>query len=62
MDLWYAHQGTCVYLLTSLPEGCERENAYDDSGWPTYEKCSAELIKRFYLQVIGRSKSVTPPP
>eukprot|EP00966_Prymnesium_polylepis_P303120 7002056-Prymnesium_polylepis.1 len=25
MDLWYAHQGTTVYMLTQLPEGCARK-------------------------------------
>lgn len=49
MDLWYAHQGTTVYMLTKLPEGATREVGYNDSGWTTYEKCSAEQIKKFYL-------------
>jgi hypothetical protein len=46
MDLWYAHQGTTVYMLTNLPEGCTRKVGYEDSGWTTYERCSAEQIKR----------------
>ena len=33
MDLWYAHQGTTVYMLTKLPEGSERSIGYSDSGW-----------------------------
>ena len=41
MDLWYAHQGTAVYMLTTLPEGSAREVGYDDSGWTSYERCSA---------------------
>ena len=50
MDLWYAHQGTSVYLLTELPEGCAtRKVGYSDSGWTTYERCSAEQIKKVYL-------------
>ena len=49
MDLWYAHQGTTVYMLTQLPEGCTRKVGYDDSGWTTYERCSAEQIKKVYL-------------
>ena len=36
-------------MLTQLPEGSEREVGYDDSGWTTYERCSAEQIKKFYL-------------
>ena len=49
MDLWYAHQGTTVYMLTRLPEGSTRKVGYSDSGWTTYERCSAEQIKKFFL-------------
>ena len=49
MDLWYAHQGTTVYMLTKLPEGSTRTNGYFNSGWTTYERCSAEQIKKVYL-------------
>ena len=49
MDLWYAHQGTTVYMLTKLPEGETRKAGYEDSGWTTYERCSAEQIKKVYL-------------
>ena len=50
MDLWYAHQGTTVYKLTKLPEGCTtRKVGYNDSGWTTYEGRSAEQIKKFDL-------------
>ena len=49
MDLWYAHQGTAVFLLTTLPKDSERKVGYADSGWTTYERCSAEQIKKFYL-------------
>ena len=49
MDLWYAHQGTTVYMLTKLPENSTRKIGYADSGWTTYERCSAEQIKKFYL-------------
>jgi len=45
----YAHQGTTVYMLTQLPEGTERKVGYDASGWTTYERRSAEQIKKFYL-------------
>ena len=49
MDLWYAHQGTAIYMLTKLPEGSVRKNGYDDSGWTSYERCSAEQIKKVFL-------------
>eukprot|EP00966_Prymnesium_polylepis_P094559 2189011-Prymnesium_polylepis.1 len=49
MDLWYAHQATTVYMLTQLPEGCARKVGYSDSGWTTYERCSAEQIKKVFL-------------
>ena len=49
MDLWYAHQGTTVYMLTQLPKGSTRQVGYTDSGWTTYERCSAEQIKKFDL-------------
>ena len=49
MDLWYAHQGTTVLLVTKLPEGSSRRVGYDDSGWTTYERCSAEQIKKFFM-------------
>ena len=45
----YAHQGTAVYMLTELPEGTTRKNGYDESGWTSYERCSAEQIKKVYL-------------
>lgn len=49
MDLWYAHQGTTVYLLSVLPPGSTRTVTYDQSGWTTFERCSAEQIKQFEL-------------
>ncbi len=45
MDLWYAHQGTTVYMVTQLPKGTRRKVGYEDSGWTTYERRSAEQIK-----------------
>ena len=50
MDLWYSHQGTTVYMLTILPEGTLRTVGYDDSGWTTYERHSAEQIKKVWLR------------
>eukprot|EP00966_Prymnesium_polylepis_P285284 6589933-Prymnesium_polylepis.1 len=29
MDLWYAHQGTTVYMLTKLPDGSESARQSD---------------------------------
>ncbi|CAK0910163.1 unnamed protein product, partial [Prorocentrum cordatum] len=48
MDLWYAHAGTTVFLLTQHPKErrCTRENGHEASGWTTFERCSAELVKR----------------
>ncbi len=40
---------TLQNLLTTLPEGCARQVGYGDSGWTTYERCSAEQIKKFFL-------------
>ncbi|CAK0884234.1 unnamed protein product [Prorocentrum cordatum] len=50
MDLWYAHQATTVFLLTQHPRerGSARECGYDQSGWTTYERCSAEQIKQVF--------------
>jgi hypothetical protein len=36
-------------MLTKLPENSTRKISYADSGWTTYERCSAEQIKKFYL-------------
>ena len=47
MDLWYAHAGTTVVLLTTLPPGVTRD--YHSRGWCTFERCSAELAKSFKL-------------
>lgn len=44
MDLWYVHQGTIVYMLTRAT----RTLGYDQSGWTSYERCSAEQIKPNY--------------
>ena len=36
MDLWYAHQGTVVYMLTELPKKRPKNSTrkcYDESGW-----------------------------
>lgn len=50
MDLWYAHHGTTVVLLTELPPRFEgRRPQYNDAGWTTYERCCAELIKEQHL-------------
>ena len=44
MDLWYAHAGTSVFLLTEMPARFTRPT-YDESGWTTYERCCTELVK-----------------
>ena len=49
MDLWYAHAGITVVLLTRLPEGTDTARSYESRGWTTFERCSAELGKSFRL-------------
>ena len=56
MDLWYAHQGTTVMMLTQLPEGSARTTGYDDSGWTFYERCSAEQIKQIKHATPAKAK------
>ena len=55
MDLWYAHSGITVVLLTELPdelpEGFDKTRSYENRGWTTFERCSAELGKSFKLRV-----------
>ena len=47
MDLWYAHLGITVVLLTELPdelpEGFDKTRSYENRGWTTFERCSAGL-------------------
>ena len=44
MEVWYAHVGTTVVLLTETPEGSSAV-PYDRRGWPTFESSVAMLIK-----------------
>ena len=44
MEVWYAHAGTTVVLLTETPEGSSAV-PYDLRGWPTFESSVAMLIK-----------------
>ena len=44
MEVWYAHEGTTVVLLTETPEGSSAV-PYPDRGWPTFESSVAMLIK-----------------
>ena len=46
MEVWYAHAGTTVVLLTETPEGSSAV-AYDLRGWPTFESSVAMLIKPY---------------
>ena len=43
MEVWYAHEGTTVVLLTETPEGSRRGPT--SCGWPTFESSVAMLIK-----------------
>jgi hypothetical protein len=48
MELWYAHQGTCVLFNPKLPHWYEGRR-YDERGWTCYEFCMANLIKKHRL-------------
>merc|ERR1711972_675698 len=46
MDMWYSHQMTIVYLVTTLPaKYANTIREYGARGWPFFESCSAELVK-----------------
>jgi len=49
MDLWYAHQGTTVYMLTKKTEGMQRPQGYDERGWTVYERRATEQCKKAYM-------------
>ena len=49
MEVWYAHAGTTVVLLTETPEGSSAL-AYLLRGWPTFESSVAMLIKPYLGQ------------
>lgn len=51
MDAWFAHQGTAVLMLTQHPmkRGSHRQHGYEESGWPTLERCCAEQLKQTFL-------------
>mmetsp|Transcript_3935 Transcript_3935/g.12230 ORF Transcript_3935/g.12230 Transcript_3935/m.12230 type:complete len:293 (+) Transcript_3935:2734-3612(+) len=51
MDIWFAHQGTAVYMLTQHPKarGAARSHGYRESGWTTFERCCAEQLKHCFL-------------
>ena len=55
MDLWYAHAGITVVLMTQLPaelpSSFDMGRTYDQRGWTTFERCSAELAKSFKLRM-----------
>ena len=46
MEVWYAHAGTTVVLLTETPEGSSAV-PYEFRGWPTFESSVAMLIKPY---------------
>jgi Leucine-rich repeat (LRR) protein len=43
INIWYGHKDTTTWRLTCLPAGAERAG-YDESGWPTFERCIAGII------------------
>ena len=46
MEVWYAHAGTTVVMLTETPQGSSAV-PYDRRGWPTFESSVAMLIKPY---------------
>jgi len=43
INVWYAHQNTITWMLTSLPLGTSRAD-YHDSGWTTFERTVASIL------------------
>lgn len=41
MDLWYAHERTCVWLLTKQPPDTE---PYRERCWPSFERAVSQMI------------------
>jgi hypothetical protein len=52
LEIWYAHRGTHVWMLTAVPEGVftagekvALDATYTSRGWPTFEHCASTLLK-----------------
>lgn len=52
IEIWYAHRGTHVWMLTAVPEGVftagdkmTSDAEYQARGWPNFEHCVSTLIK-----------------
>ena len=45
INIWYAHNHTITWRLTTLPEGLSRPG-YEESGWTTFEKCVSGLVSK----------------
>jgi len=45
MQIWYAHLGTTVFLMTEVPAEYDT-SAYHDRGWPTFERLVSMIAKR----------------
>lgn len=61
MDLWYAHQGTMVYLLSELPAGSTRSHGYEASGWTMYCRrscCPYASVARAHRALLSAGTSV----
>ena len=56
MEVWYAHAGTTVVLLTETREGSSAV-PYEFRGWPTFESSVAMLIKPYLGWAPGRRSS-----
>lgn len=57
MDLWYTHQGIITIFVTEdvTPRGLSLP--YTKRGWPTFERCSSELIRPTVSVAITTSAS-----
>jgi len=47
VNLWYAHVETQVWLLTKLPQRCTAVKAFDERGWPVFERGVSGLITHY---------------
>ena len=45
MQVWYAHLGTTVFLMTEVPAEYDT-SAYHERGWPTFERLVSMIAKR----------------
>jgi len=55
--LWYAHQGTRVWMMSSVPDDVGRGEPYHERGWPIFEETLAKWITHGnFLLDLGKLK------